>query len=125
MGKISMGVAFVAGYVVGARAGRQRYQQLKQQATRVAEQPQVQQMTQRVADAVTEKLQQNRRTNAALQKARELGTAIGRRPRGSGSQTAETLLVPQPPAPPVDQLLPPNEQMTNPRTNAAGPLDQP
>lgn len=42
MSKISLGLAFAAGYVVGARAGRDRYEQIRASAQKVAENPKVQ-----------------------------------------------------------------------------------
>ena len=125
MGKISMGLGFAAGYLLGAMAGRERYQQLKQQASRLAEQPQVKQVAQRVTDATTGKLQQNPRANAGLQKARGLASGIGRRRRiGTAAQPAEAPLVPSPPMPPVDPLSAPDKPLTNPAGDAARPLDQ-
>ena len=41
MSKISLGLAFAAGYVVGARAGRDRYEQIRASAQKVAENPKV------------------------------------------------------------------------------------
>jgi hypothetical protein len=119
MGKISVGLGFAAGYVLGAMAGRERYQQLKQQASRLAQQPQVKQVAQRVAEATTGKLQQNPRANAGLQKARGFASGIGRRRRlGTAAQPAEAALAPPPPMPPGEPLMPP--EMPIPK-----PLDQP
>ena len=42
MSKITLGIAFAAGYVVGAKAGRDRYEQIRASAQKVAENPTVQ-----------------------------------------------------------------------------------
>ena len=42
MSKLTLAVAFAAGYVVGARAGRDRYEQIRAGAQKVAENPRVQ-----------------------------------------------------------------------------------
>lgn len=42
MSKLTLAVAFAAGYVVGARAGRDRYEQIRAGAQKVAENPHVQ-----------------------------------------------------------------------------------
>ena len=57
MGKLTAGLSFGAGYVLGARAGRERFQQLKQAAVTVAERPEVQQARERLMTAATGKLQ--------------------------------------------------------------------
>lgn len=51
MSKITLGIAFAAGYVVGARAGRDRYEQIRASAQKVAENPKVQ----AVAESAKEK----------------------------------------------------------------------
>lgn len=42
MSKLTLAVAFAAGYVVGAKAGRDRYEQIRAGAQKVAENPTVQ-----------------------------------------------------------------------------------
>lgn len=42
MSKLTLAVAFAAGYVVGAKAGRDRYDEIRAGAQKVAENPQVQ-----------------------------------------------------------------------------------
>ncbi|QDH10730.1 hypothetical protein FE634_21525 [Nocardioides dongxiaopingii] len=42
MSKLTLAVAFGAGYVLGARAGRGRYEQIRAKAQKVAEDPRVQ-----------------------------------------------------------------------------------
>ncbi|MDO9455371.1 hypothetical protein [Nocardioides sp.] len=51
MSKLTLAVAFAAGYVVGAKAGRDRYEQIRAGAQKVAENPRVQAAT----DAAKEK----------------------------------------------------------------------
>ncbi|MEO9326121.1 hypothetical protein ABFT23_21700 [Nocardioides sp. C4-1] len=51
MSKLTLGLAFAAGYVVGAKAGRERYEQIRKSAAKVAENPRVQSAT----DAAKEK----------------------------------------------------------------------
>ncbi|MCW2813486.1 MAG: hypothetical protein JWN84_941 [Nocardioides sp.] len=51
MSKLTLGAAFAAGYVVGAKAGRDRYEQIRAGAQKVAENPRVQAAT----DAAKEK----------------------------------------------------------------------
>jgi hypothetical protein len=45
MSKLTLAVAFAAGYVVGAKAGRDRYEQIRAGAQKVAENPKVQAAT--------------------------------------------------------------------------------
>jgi hypothetical protein len=45
MSKITLSLAFAAGYVVGAKAGRGRYEQIRASAQKVAENPKVQAAT--------------------------------------------------------------------------------
>ena len=51
MGRLSLGLGFGIGYVLGARAGRDRYEQIKQAAAGVMERPQVQQAVEQVRAA--------------------------------------------------------------------------
>lgn len=48
MGKITLGIGFAAGYVLGSRAGRERYEQIADMARSFANKPQVQ----KAADSV-------------------------------------------------------------------------
>ena len=43
MGRLSLGLGFGVGYVLGARAGRERYEQIRQAAAGFVERPEVQQ----------------------------------------------------------------------------------
>ena len=51
MGRLSLGLGFGIGYVLGARAGRGRYEQIRQAAAGVMERPQVQQAVEQVRAA--------------------------------------------------------------------------
>ncbi len=57
MGRLSLGLGFGVGYVLGARAGRTRYEQIKQAAAGVMERPQVQQALEQVRAAAPAPLQ--------------------------------------------------------------------
>ena len=57
MGRLSLGLGFGIGYVLGARAGRGRYEQIKQAAAGVMERPQVQQAVEQVRAAAPAPLQ--------------------------------------------------------------------
>jgi hypothetical protein len=58
MGKVTLGIGFAAGYVLGAQAGRERYEQIRRQAMQLIDRPEVQQATQKVKDVATDTLQQ-------------------------------------------------------------------
>ena len=57
MGRLSLGLGFGIGYVLGARAGRARYEQIKQAAAGVMERPEVQQAVEQVRAAAPAPLQ--------------------------------------------------------------------
>ncbi|MGY1680830.1 hypothetical protein [Geodermatophilus sp. SYSU D01176] len=57
MGRLSLGLGFGVGYVLGARAGRARYEQIKQAAAEVVERPEVQQALEQVRAAAPAPLQ--------------------------------------------------------------------
>lgn len=57
MGKLTAGVGFGAGYVLGTRAGRERYDQFKTAAVKISQRPEVQQATDRLKTVAGEKLQ--------------------------------------------------------------------
>ena len=57
MGRLSLGLGFGVGYVLGARAGRARYEQIKQAAAGVMERPEVQQAVEQVRAAAPALLQ--------------------------------------------------------------------
>lgn len=57
MGRLSLGLGFGVGYVLGARAGRARYEQIKQAAAGVMERPEVQQALDKARTAAPAPLQ--------------------------------------------------------------------
>ncbi len=57
MGRLSLGLGFGVGYVLGARAGRARYEQIKQAAAGFMERPEVQQAVEQVRAAAPAPLQ--------------------------------------------------------------------
>jgi hypothetical protein len=57
MGRLSLGLGFGVGYVLGARAGRDRYEQIKEAAAGVMERPEVQQALERARTAAPAPLQ--------------------------------------------------------------------
>lgn len=72
MSKITLGIAFAAGYVVGAKAGRDRYEQIRASAQKVAENPKVQ----AVADSAKDKAAEV--ASAVAETAKEkAGEAVG------------------------------------------------
>jgi hypothetical protein len=54
MKKLSLLIAFAAGYLLGAKAGRQRYEQIMSAATRVKDDPRVQSAAATVAETAKE-----------------------------------------------------------------------
>jgi hypothetical protein len=57
MGRLSLGLGFGVGYVLGARAGRARYEQIRQAAAGFMERPEVQQAVEQVRAAAPAPLQ--------------------------------------------------------------------
>lgn len=55
MKKLTLLIAFAAGYVLGAKAGRGRYEQIKSGAQKVAENPRVQAAAENAKDVAKEK----------------------------------------------------------------------
>lgn len=53
MSKLTLGAAFAAGYVVGAKAGRGRYEEIRAGAQKVAENPRVQAVTNAAKEKAT------------------------------------------------------------------------
>lgn len=90
MGKLTAGLSFGVGYVLGSRAGRRRFQQLKQAAVTLAQRPEVQQARERLKTATTGKLQT--RTGGLTQRTAGVTAKLRRRPRStdpvSGGQDA-------------------------------------
>jgi hypothetical protein len=99
MGRLSLGLGFGVGYVLGARAGRARYEQIKQAAAGVMERPEVQQAVEQVRAAAPAPLQ------GSIDKLS--GRGSDRRSTGTGTNTvdvetvavAETDVVVTPPPP--------------------------
>ena len=89
MSKLTLGVAFAAGYVVGAKAGRDRYEQIRAGAQKVAENPRVQQVATTAKEkagevassaAETVKEKASDAVGAAKEKAAETGPTINAAP---------------------------------------------
>lgn len=89
MSKLTLGAAFAAGYVVGAKAGRDRYEQIRASAQKVAENPRVQAATDaakekagEVASSVAETAKEKAGdvVGAAKEKAAETGPTINAAP---------------------------------------------
>ena len=95
MGRLSLGLGFGVGYVLGARAGRARYEQIKQAAAGVMERPEVQQAVEQVRAAAPAPLQ------GSIDKLS--GRGSDRRSTGTGTvdtvAVAETDVVVTPPPP--------------------------
>jgi hypothetical protein len=85
MGRLSLGLGFGVGYVLGARAGRARYEQIKQAAAGVMERPEVQQAVEQVRAAAPAPLQ------GSIDKLS--GRGSDRRSTGTGTGTVETVAV--------------------------------
>ena len=88
MSKLSLALAFGAGYVLGAKAGHGRYEQIKARATKVAENPRVQAAT----DSAKEKAGEVVSTVAdtAKEKAGEAAAAAKERIHGDTSSSPTT-----------------------------------
>lgn len=95
MGRLSLGLGFGVGYVLGARAGRARYEQIKQAAAGVMGRPEVQQAVEQVRAAAPAPLQ------GSIDKLS--GRGSDRRSTGTGTvdtvAVAETDVVVTPPPP--------------------------
>jgi len=95
MGKLTAGLGFGAGYLLGARAGRERYDQLTKAAARLAQHPQVQQAGDRVKTLAEEKLQTV--PGRWGQRATASTATLRRRASSAGAESTET-----PPYPAAD-----------------------
>ena len=89
MGRLSMGLGFGVGYVLGARAGRARYEQIKQAAAGVMERPEVQQAVEQVRAAAPAPLQGSIDKLSGRGSDRQ-GTGAG---TGTGTVDVETVAV--------------------------------
>ncbi|MGY1760637.1 hypothetical protein ACI79G_16625 [Geodermatophilus sp. SYSU D00779] len=85
MGRLSLGLGFGVGYVLGARAGRARYEQIKQAAAGVMERPEVQQAVEQVRAAAPAPLQ------GSIDKLS--GRGSGRQDTGADTVDVEALVV--------------------------------
>jgi hypothetical protein len=85
MGRLSLGLGFGVGYVVGARAGRSRFEQIKRAAISFAERPEVQQALDKVKDAAPAPLQST--IGGLSQRASGAGAKVRRRPAGGDAVT--------------------------------------
>ncbi len=95
MGKLTAGLGFGAGYLLGARAGRERYDQLTKAAARLAQHPQVKQAGNRVKTLAEEKLQTA--PGRWGQRATASTATLRRRASSAGAESTET-----PPYPAAD-----------------------
>jgi hypothetical protein len=89
MGRLSLGLGFGVGYVLGARAGRARYEQIKQAAAGVMERPEVQQAVEQVRAAAPAPLQGSIDKLSGRGSDRQ-GTGAG---TGTGTVDVETVAV--------------------------------
>jgi hypothetical protein len=87
MGRLSLGLGFGVGYVLGARAGRARYEQIKQAAAGVMERPEVQQAVEQVRAAAPAPLQ------GSIDKLSGRGSDRRSTGTGTGTGTVETVAV--------------------------------
>lgn len=95
IGKLTMGLSFGAGYVLGSRAGQERFQQLKQTAASVARRPEVQQTRDRVKRVAGNKLPTG--TGRVTRASAEVTELHPRRSTSTGPVSdAETPLFPAP-----------------------------
>jgi hypothetical protein len=98
MGRVSLGLGFGVGYVLGARAGRARYEQIRQAAAGVMGRPEVQQTLEQVRAAAPAPLQGGLDKLSGRGSGRA-GTGSGRRPgrrstgTGAGTGDVETVAV--------------------------------
>ena len=91
MGRLSLGLGFGIGYVLGARAGRDRYEQIKQAAAGVMERPQVQQAVEQVRAAAPAPLQGSiDKLSGRGSDRQSTGTGTG---TGTGTVDVEALVV--------------------------------
>ena len=93
MGRLSLGLGFGIGYVLGARAGRARYEQIKQAAAGVMERPEVQQAVEQVRAAAPAPLQGSiDKLSGRGSDRRSTGTSTGTG-TGTGTVDVETVAV--------------------------------
>jgi hypothetical protein len=97
MGKLSLGLGFGVGYVLGARAGRDRFQEIKQAAAGLMERPEVQEALGKARTSVP----------ASLQQGIDKLTGGASRGQGTGSGAADTEAPVTRDDPLPDPLIPP------------------
>ncbi len=85
MSKLSLALAFGAGYVLGAKAGHGRYEQIKARATKVAENPRVQAATDTAKEKAGEVVHSV--ADTAKEKAGEAAAAAKEKIQGESSTT--------------------------------------
>jgi hypothetical protein len=94
MGKVTLGLGFGVGYVLGARAGKDRYQQIVQAAQGFLGRPEVQQTIEKARDAAPAPLQGSidKLTEAASggQSGQRSGGTSGAGTSSSGTSSAGT-----------------------------------
>ncbi|NEM08422.1 DUF1002 domain-containing protein [Geodermatophilus normandii] len=92
MGKVTLGLGFGVGYVLGARAGRDRYQQIVQAAQGFLGRPEVQQTIEKARDAAPAPLQGSidKLTEAASGGQSSSGGTSSSRTSSSGTSSAGT-----------------------------------
>ena len=91
MGRLSLGLGFGVGYVLGARAGRARYEQIRQAAAGFMERPEVQQAVEQVRAAAPAPLQGSiDKLSGRGSDRRSTGTGTG---TGTGTSDVETVAV--------------------------------
>lgn len=84
MSRITIAVAFGAGYVLGARAGRERYREIKSRATAVWQSDTVQEQASKAQD-----LAKDRAGRAAELAKEKLPSRLGGKASGSDSEGAD------------------------------------
>jgi hypothetical protein len=114
MGRVSLGLGFGVGYVLGARAGRARYEQIKQAAAGVMGRPEVQQTLEQVRAAAPAPLQ------GSIDKLS--GRASGRQGTSAGTVDVETVAVAETG---VVVTPPPPASATGGPVGTGGPLPDP
>jgi hypothetical protein len=85
MSKLTLTLAFGAGYVLGAKAGRGRYEQIKARAAKVAENPRVQAATDTAKEKAGEVVHSV--ADTAKEKAGEAASAAKEKIQGESSTT--------------------------------------
>ena len=103
MAKLSLGLGFGLGYVLGARAGRARYEEIKKAAAGFLQRPDVQETLGKVREAAPAPLRQGIDTlTASASGGSATGTAkTGTRTTGTGPAVDRDAPLPDPLIPPA------------------------